>query len=70
MHIPTNRKLAEIASSQPLVAADRLAEYSFGLPLPAFIDQPGLYEFRVFANDAYVGRAKFLARPTVEQEGE
>ncbi len=61
VHTASDRLLVQSESTAPLLIPDRLQSYELVLRLPAVVDEPGLYEFRLFANDVYLGRAAFTA---------
>ena len=67
VHVPTDRKLAS-AEARGIVSS-RLESFDLIMRVPAMIDQPGEYEFRIFANDAYVTRAAFIAAPVQPAQG-
>jgi hypothetical protein len=63
VYVPTDKRLARVTLDHPVEIPDRLRFSELALHLPAPVPEPGLYEFRLFANDAYVGRAVFSAYP-------
>ncbi len=59
VHVTTDRLLAQTQTTTPFQIPDRLQPSDLVLRLPAVIDQPGMYEFRLLANEVYLGRAAF-----------
>jgi len=57
VHVSTDRLLGRVEVPDPVHVADRLGYLDIVLRLTAPIDGAGLDEFRVLANDAYLGRA-------------
>jgi hypothetical protein len=53
----------------PISIADRLVPSELALTISAPIPRPGAYEFRLFANNSYLGRAPFEAVHVNPQEG-
>lgn len=47
--------------TNPVRVPDRLQPYDVVIQLPFVIPGPGMYEFRLFANNAYLARATFTA---------
>ena len=61
VQVKTDKKLAEGKISEVDIA-DRLQTSDILMtPPPVLIPEPGQYEFRLWANDRYVGRVKFTA---------
>ena len=62
VHVPTDRMLGQAETPDLIEVRDRLESFELVVRFPAVVDQPGLYEFRLFANGAYVGRTTFSAQ--------
>jgi len=58
--IERDRVLAD-GVSDPAEIRDRLSSFDFALPITVTLENPGLYEFRLYANNAYLGRTTFTA---------
>jgi hypothetical protein len=67
VHVSTDRLLAEAELKEAIVLQNRLAFHEVIIKIePAIVDQPGLYEYRLYANGAYLGRATLNARLSSE----
>ncbi|MBE9512455.1 MAG: hypothetical protein IMY77_00105 [Chloroflexi bacterium] len=68
VQVKTDQLLAK-AEIPSLNIPDRLSAYEIMLePPPIVIPEPGEYEFRLWANDRYIGRVKFRANK-IEKRG-
>lgn len=57
-HVDSDRVLGGVAS-KPLEIQDPTRTFDFDLPIGVEIDVPGLYEFRLYANEAFIGLISF-----------
>jgi hypothetical protein len=62
-----DRLLGEF-ESEPIEIPDRLRPFEVALPFLIDIEAPGLYEFRLYANDAYIGSIAFNAIAAIPSE--
>jgi hypothetical protein len=69
VHATTERRIGSASVDQPLHLTDRLGFYELAVRMPIPVAEPGTYEFRLYANDAYIGRTVLLAKP-LEPTGE
>jgi hypothetical protein len=63
VQVETGNRLAQ-ADLEDAHIPDRLGFADLVLRMPMVTPAAGQYEFRLFANDSYVGRAVFTARPS------
>lgn len=49
-------------TSNPIEIPDRLIPFDFVFPIIMIIPDPGLYEFRLYANDAFLSSVSFTAQ--------
>lgn len=66
--IERDQVLGEV-QSEVIEIADRLEPFQFALPITVGVERPGLYEFRLFANDTYIGRVPFWAAQITSEGG-
>jgi hypothetical protein len=59
--VDRNNILGTVTSS-PIAVPNRLEPFDFVFPITMLIPAPGLYEFRLYANDAYLSSISFTAR--------
>jgi hypothetical protein len=63
VHAATEQRLARGSLDPPVEITDRLGFYELAVRMPVPIQDIGTYEFRLLANDSYIGRAVLAVRP-------
>ena len=66
--IDRDQVLGEV-QSEPIEISSRLEPFQFALPITVGAEHPGLYEFRLYANDTYIGRVPFWAAQITSEGG-
>lgn len=62
VHVSTDRVIANLGMGNASIT-DRLSGFDLIFRFPVQIEEQGLYELRLFANDVYLARATFEAIP-------
>jgi hypothetical protein len=61
VHVTDGETVGTVEANEPVEIPNRLGIFDLVLPFTMPIPKPGQYEFRLFANNAYLGRVTFVA---------